>query len=507
MSAGRVSTALVVVAILLCLATLAPAQNSRARIVRLSYIDGDARIDQGSAQGEQRAILNMPVIQGTRLMADEDGRIEVEFENGSTMRLVGPAEVIFRELSLRNDGNKISLIEVTHGLVYFDVVRKGDDDFRVTVQNHNVEVHKTSHFRVDDTAGAARIAVMKGQLDLLDAPDGVEVKKGDTITFDRGDAAHYVLAKDIDPIGPDQWDHDRAQDRETYARSQAYKNTLTYAGSPYSYGMYDLASYGSWFSGPGGPCWRPSGYGFGWDPFSQGAWNYYPGNGWVFVSYYPWGWTPYRYGSWNWFGGTGWCWNPGGYYGWNPYPVIVTQPPQYNRPTPPGKPPGPPVYIGGRKVLPNGNPDPDSFRKPAPGFDKDAPAPPAKGALPPVVGTPGVPTGVKAPVAVPSGRPWGGGERPGRGNRTVDVSNPNVSNPNVRPGNPTPNPNSGPRTDTPRSTPTAPPHVDTPRTPAPAPQMNSTPHYSPPPPPPAAAPAPAPSMPAPSPHVESAKPH
>lgn len=504
MSARRVLTALVVVVILLCLATLALAQDSRARIVRLSYIDGDARIDQGSEQGEQRAILNMPLVQGTRLMAEDAGRVEVEFENGSTLRLVGPAEVIFRELSLRNDGDKVSLVEVTHGLVYFDVVRKGNDLFRVSMKNHDLEVRKSSHFRMDGSSDAPNIAVLKGELELLDAPNAVTVKKDERLTFDASDAAHYALAKNVDPLGPDVWDHDRAQDRELYARSQEYKNALSYAGSPYAFGIYDLANYGGWFSGPGGPCWRPFGYAASWDPFSQGAWTYYPGNGWVFVSYYPWGWTPFRYGSWNWFGGTGWCWNPGGYYGWNSYPVVVTAPPQYHPPKPPGKPPGPPVFIGGRKVLPSGNPDPDAFRKPAKGFDKDGP--PARGpkGLPPVVGSPGEPTGMKAPAPIPVGKHWGEGLGRTNGGRGA----PAQGNPNVSPTPRSNPPSSGPQTNTPRQTPSAPVHVDSPRTPAPVhvdtPRTPApAPHYSPPPPPP---PAPAPA-PAPAPHVESAKPH
>lgn len=495
MSARRVPIALVVVVILLCLATLATAQDSRARIVRLSYIDGDARINQGSEQGEQRAILNMPVIQGTRLVAEDAGRIEVEFENGSTVRLIGPAEVIFRELSLRSDGNKVSLVEVTHGLVYFDVVRKGNDAFRISIDNHNLEVRKSSHLRVDGGGGgAANVAVLNGELELLDAPNAVAVKKGETITFDSADAAHYALAKNVDALGPDAWDHDREQDRELYARSQAYKNALTYAGSPYAFGMYDLASYGGWFSGPGGPCWRPFGVASGWDPFSQGAWTYYPGSGWVFVSYYPWGWTPFRYGSWNWFGGTGWCWNPGGYYnGWNSYPVIVTAPPQYHPPKPPGKPPGPPVFIGGRKILPNGNPDPAGFRNPGNGLDRGGL--PARGPkrLPPVVGNPGEPTGMKAPQPVPVGRHWGdaaGRDNGGRSTQTAD--NPKRSPaPTLKPNNPA----STQRTETSRPAPSVPTHVESPRAPAPSPHVDSTPHYSPPPPPPPPPPAAAPAAP------------
>jgi hypothetical protein len=474
MTARRVRSALVVVSVLLCLATVLVAQNSRARIVRLSYIDGDARIDQVSGQGEQRAILNMPVVEGTRLTAEDGSRVEVEFENGSTIRLVGPAEVVFRELSMRNSGDKVSLVEVRNGLVYFNVIRKGDDDFRIALGDHSFSFRKSSHLRADVTADGQKVTVFNGGLELLDAPNAVTVKKGETVSFDTSDAARYDLAKGYDPLGADVWDHDRQQDSETYARSQAYKNSLTYAGSPYSYGLSDLAYYGSWFNGPGGNCWRPSGYGMGWDPFAQnGAWTYYPSSGWVYVSYYPWGWTPYRYGSWNFVGNTGWCWSPGGYYGgWNPIPVVVMAPPAYVRPSPPHKPGGPPVFIGERKVLPGGrlNPNPDGapVRGVSPGRSAGA--------------------GGVTPMSKPASP--GGLERGNHGRETpVPVS---PRNPSPSPSQ-TPSPSQGPKSE-PRVTPPAPmPHVD------PTPRMDRTP-----------APAPMPRMdrmpaPAPAPRVETPK--
>lgn len=468
MTARRVRTALVVVAVLLCLATVLLAQGSRARIVRLSYINGDARIDQLAGQGEQRAILNMPVVEGTRLTAEDDSRVEVEFENGSTVRLVGPAEVVFRELSMRNSGDKVSLVEVRNGLVYFNVIRKGNDDFRIAMGDHSFSIRKTAHLRADVAADGQKVAVFKGEVELLDAPNAVAVKKGETLSFDRNDSAHYDLAKGYDPLGADVWDHDRQQDSETYASSKAYKNSLTYAGSPYSYGLSDLAYYGSWFNGPGGNCWRPSGYGMGWDPFAQnGAWTYYPGSGWVFVSYYPWGWTPFRYGAWNYVGNTGWCWSPGGYYGgWNPVPVVMMAPPTYVRPTPPHKPGGPPVFIGERKVLPGGRPNPDG--------------PPTRGVAP--GGSPG--SGGVMPMSRPPSRE--GLERGNHGRETPAPISPRNSSPN-------PSPSLGPKSE-PRVTPPAPmPHVDsTPRVdrtpaPAPAPRMDRMPA-------PAPAPTPAPNV-------------
>jgi hypothetical protein len=51
--------------------------DSQARIVRLSEVDGDVQIDRNSGQGYEKAFLNLPVTQGTKLRTGADGRAEI----------------------------------------------------------------------------------------------------------------------------------------------------------------------------------------------------------------------------------------------------------------------------------------------------------------------------------------------------------------------------------------------------------------------------------------------
>jgi hypothetical protein len=100
-----------------------------------------------------------------------------------------------------------------------------------------------------------------------------------------------------------------------------------YAGTPYSYGVSDLAYYGNFMDA--GSCgmglmWRPYFASATWDPFATGTWAYYQGAGYSFVSPYPWAWTPYHYGSWGFCPGMGWGWLPGGsWYGVNNVAAIT----------------------------------------------------------------------------------------------------------------------------------------------------------------------------------------
>lgn len=342
MPAHRVRFALAVAAVLVFLVPALSAQNSHARIVRLSYMDGQVQVTRNSGQTD-KALLNMPIVEGMKLSVEPDGHAEVEFENDSTMRLVGPAQVTFRELTLDPEGKKNTLVTVHDGLVYFDLPKAKDNEFRVEFHGHTFVAKKGSQFRVDIADDNQLLAVMKGEVALQGESKEVSVKKNETMSF-HGDDAQYALNKGIDSLGADAWNKDREQDRQLVARSDQYHASNSYYGN--NYGAYDLARYGNWFYGPGyGWMWRPYFYDasyaydpFAWDPFGYGNWSYYPGFGWTFISGYPWGWAPYRYGSWMFVPGYGWSWRPGGpAYGWQTVPTVINPPSGYQIPRPPNK--------------------------------------------------------------------------------------------------------------------------------------------------------------------------
>src|SRR5512140_3169228 len=91
--------------------------DSQARIVRLSYLEGEGQSDRG--EGYELAVLNMPVVQGMTIGTPENARAEIEFENGSTLRLADYSQIRFDQLSLRDSGGKVNLVRVDFGTVYF----------------------------------------------------------------------------------------------------------------------------------------------------------------------------------------------------------------------------------------------------------------------------------------------------------------------------------------------------------------------------------------------------
>ena len=282
--------------------------DSQARIVRLSDVQGNVQIDKNTGLGFENAFLNLPVTQGTQLKTLSNGRAEIEFEDGSTVRLAPNSRLTFSALSLDDSGKRNSVINLAAGMAYVNWL--GKDDFSLAFAGEKISLDRAAHFRVDASAKSAKLAVFKGDVD-VEGPSGtVIVSKKKTATFDVADDDKYTLANNIAQAPLDSWDKESIDYHQQYAKNND-------SGSPYGYGLSDLNYYGSYSTIPGyGMMWQPFFTGVGWDPFMDGAWGFYPGFGYAFASPYPWGWLPYRYGNWMFIPGNGWMWQPGGWNSW-----------------------------------------------------------------------------------------------------------------------------------------------------------------------------------------------
>jgi hypothetical protein len=321
-----VSNKCIVLALLVCgLFTLPGFADSQVRIVRLSDIDGDVQIDHGT--GYEKALRNSPITQGVRLWTKDSALAEVEFENGTTMRLAPGTILEFPDLSLRDSGAKVSVVELKQGIAYFNINKQKDDEFRVSLGQEQATFRKSARVRMALNDGKADVAVTKGDLQ-LEGPSGeVKVAKDQTLKLDVG-ANTYEIAKGVDADQYDNWNKQESDYQTQYSR--------TGGSFPYAYGVSDLNYYGNYFFLPGyGYVWQPSFANANWDPFSNGSWVWYPRFGYTWVSDYQWGWMPYRYGNWIFANGWGWCWQPGGFTGWNTTPIITSAPSGFVPPRPP----------------------------------------------------------------------------------------------------------------------------------------------------------------------------
>lgn len=323
--------------------------DSEVRIVRLSLVDGPVQLDRGTGEGFERAIMNMPITNGMRLWTRDDSRAEVEFEDGTSLRLTPGTKVEFSRLALTDNGRRETVVTIESGEAYVTYRNKNHEDFHIRAGDRELDLTKAVELRINVDPERADIAVLGGEL----IADGAKVKKNHTavLTFASGG---YEVADGVLPGADDGWNKDRNDFLSRYQTA--------------SYGYSSLNYYGSWFDSPYGSCWRPYGFSAAWSPYSSGAWVLYPNYGYSWVSLYPWGWQPYRSGFWNYAGsGIGYCWTPGPrFYGLGYAPVyhapsgyVPPQPPPTKPPVvpPPHKGPWPPTSIvsGGPKI--HGSPD------------------------------------------------------------------------------------------------------------------------------------------------------
>ncbi|MFZ1917668.1 MAG: FecR family protein [Terriglobales bacterium] len=313
------------------------AAESKVRIVRLSDVEGSVQIERAAGEGLEKAFLNLPMVEGSRLKTGNAGRAEVEFEDNSTVRIGPNSELSFKHLALGDDGQKLNDVQLISGTAYANFHQKKGDQFQLEFAQESIAVPDAAHFRaVLDGSHQATIAVFKGTVTASGPSGNFEVAEKHSATIDlastdpaKKDA--FVVAKHYHEDPLDGWDREQNDYHERYASAAGSSFS-----SPYGYGVSDLNYYGSFMTIPGyGYGWQPFFVNAGWSPFMDGAWAWYPGAGYMFVSGYPWGWMPYYYGNWAQVPGYGWMWQPGAWNSWSGVPRVVNPSATLRLPAPP----------------------------------------------------------------------------------------------------------------------------------------------------------------------------
>ena len=279
--------------------------DSHIRIVRLSEAQGKLVMDRNTGQGFEATMQNMPIVEGGRL-ATGDGVAEVEFEDGSTLRIAPNTQIAFPELVLRASGAKVSTVMLQKGTMYVSLLGTKGNEFTVQVGADRLAVSPATHLRLEMDGAKVALAVFAGNVEVEAGASTTMVGKKQTLSMSLTDAGPGTLAKNVEQGQFDAWD------KQSIGYHQRYSQGSAFAGSPYSYGISDLNYYGSFMDAGGcGQIWQPYFVSAAWNPYANGVWAFYPGAGYSWVSPYPWGWMPFHSGSWSFCQGVGWGWMPG----------------------------------------------------------------------------------------------------------------------------------------------------------------------------------------------------
>ncbi len=207
-----------------CGAAVAYADSGHARIVRLSLVQGDVRFARdvkgdplADGHGDwEAAVLNLPIRQGY-VVATDNGRAEVEFENGAMAFLAENSVLEFYDLSSEEGGFTTRLI-LRQGSAEFHVNPGQGDYFSVTGGDFSVQAETKTTFRMNNFDDGSSVNVVHGHLTALTNGKGLG------------------------------W-------------------------SPFDYGSWYYDPFFGW-SFIGGQPW-------GWLPYHYGGWLFRPGVGWV----------------------------------------------------------------------------------------------------------------------------------------------------------------------------------------------------------------------------------
>jgi len=368
-----------------------------ARAVRLSDVYGNVHLAQGGQPITDQAVVNTPLFEGTQVSTSDDGRAEIQFEDGSVVRIAPDSTLTLTKLSGQGANGDAEIV-LNRGLGYFELQGSGQaGQIRVHFGDAVATTDGFTVLRVDMDTPPGQLAVFSGNAHVdRGIALSLDVHGGESVALNADDPSRYDLAESIESNSWDAWNSDRDQALAAEASQQtaaANNSDNNYVNSD-NPAWNDLSANGNWYDVPGqGYIWSPyDASNSGWDPYGYGAWTFSPGYGYIWASGYSWGYLPYMCGSWNYYNSFGWGWAPGmggcnpwwgmgggGYYGPNigygysgytpplrprlrshwpvgkrPYPVVGV-----NRHAPgggdrrlPTRAGNSPVLIGGQRVAP-----------------------------------------------------------------------------------------------------------------------------------------------------------
>ncbi len=302
------------------------------RVARISFIRGDVKIRRVGSDDWEKAVLNLPLIEGDQVATGDDARVEIQLNSYAHIRLDRNAFLKFS--TLKHDGIAVSLSQGTMTVRVTDLDKAGGY-FEIDAPKTTVAMQKAGSYRVD--AGQPgdtdlRVSVTSGgEARVYSDNAGFTLKsgRGSRVFIDGPNAGEWeTLDSGRSSDEFDSWSQDRDSTIAKRLRDAHYDKYYDQD----IYGADDLNGHGDWVHTSNyGYVWQPyttsiSHYA-DWSPYRYGHWRWLGAYGWTWVNDEPWGWATYHHGRWIHFNGR-WVWTPYGYYRqrrswWSPALVVI----------------------------------------------------------------------------------------------------------------------------------------------------------------------------------------
>ena len=287
---------------------------------RISMIDGEALVRTEESSEWLPAAVNTPLYEGDSIWSPDGGRVEIQLQNGSYLRLNDSTSIDIVALD-----KEFQQVHLGMGHVYVRTGRIGANGLQIDVNDTSLKVYDKARFRVDLAEnGDEEISLFKGEAQVEGTDGRTRLHTGELLAVEEG-------RSELAPLNPpDEWERwNRDRDRMLAER----KNGGRYLPEELAVYSNDLDANGEWVDVPEyGHVWRPTVIVTEeWSPYREGRWVW-RGDDYIWVSSESWGWAPYHYGRWVVLPDRGWCWVPParadvfwspGYVGWVTTPTHV----------------------------------------------------------------------------------------------------------------------------------------------------------------------------------------
>jgi hypothetical protein len=234
-----------------------------AQVVRISYVEGDVRIQRGEPNGKasagewEKAVTDLPLDTGYSLVTGQ-GRAEIEFENASTMYLGENSVLTFNDLheTAGIPYTELALLTGTASLHIHPYLAGERFVLHTPTNDFVAKFPDRSYARIQAYTDAVAITPLEGkELHLPGVPKD-EIQPGRTWTYLQGQLwTEKSTNSDPDFAEWDKWVADRVAQRDAADSAVMASSGLT---EPIP-GMAEMQGQGKFFEcAPYGTCWEPN---------------------------------------------------------------------------------------------------------------------------------------------------------------------------------------------------------------------------------------------------------
>ena len=270
------------------------------RLVWFTFVQGDVSWRAGDGAVWSPALVHLPLRQGAQIRVAGDGRAEVQFDDGSLLRLGRGAEATLETL-YSDEGGEMTELDLPEGVTSLEL-RGTPSVYQIDTPFVSVKSEGPAKVRVGVDSSVA-IAVRLGDAAVEGGGAKITLHSGDYLNVpDKSSPVDVSLLPD-----EDSWDR-FSDDRD---RQLADAESAAHLPPDLARVAGNLDAYGTWHNDPRyGAVWCPRETDANWRPYLHGQWVWTEPFGWTWMSAEAWGWAPYHYGTWV-REPYGWAWVPG----------------------------------------------------------------------------------------------------------------------------------------------------------------------------------------------------